>query len=99
MPLICHPFQGSEMGSGATLDCSLFLFTYLVSCQCQVYLLLNLAGWLVWNLWSRGIDPDNAAIPYLTSLGDLIGGLLLAMVFYFNQGTDFVPEESARVEL
>ena len=27
-------------------------------------------------------DPDNAAIPYLTALGDLLGGAFLAAVFH-----------------
>ena len=37
---------------------------------------------LIYILWSKGIDPDNAAIPYLTSLGDLLGGVLLAWAVY-----------------
>ena len=32
-------------------------------------------------LWGRGTDPDSAAIPYLTALGDLLGGGLLAVAF------------------
>jgi len=27
------------------------------------------------------VDPDNSAIPYLTALGDLLGGGLLALAF------------------
>ena len=34
----------------------------------------------------RGIDPDNAAIPYLTATGDLLGGALLAAVFQATKG-------------
>lgn len=34
-------------------------------------------------MWSRKIDPDNSAIPYLTSLGDLLGISLLAVAFQF----------------
>ena len=41
-----------------------------------------MASLLVHWLWSKGIDPDNAAIPYLTSLGDLLGGALLAGSFH-----------------
>ena len=48
----------------------------------QVGLLLHIASVLVYKLWKRGIDPDNAAIPYLTALGDLFGGALLAIVFF-----------------
>jgi len=32
-------------------------------------------------MWKRGVDPDNAAIPYLTAIGDLLGTSLLAMAF------------------
>ena len=32
-------------------------------------------------MWKHHIDPDNSAIPYLTALGDLLGGGLLAMTF------------------
>lgn len=34
-------------------------------------------------MWKRKIDPDNSAIPYLTSLGDLLGISLLAIGFQF----------------
>ena len=32
-------------------------------------------------MWSRGTDPDNAAIPYLTAVGDLLGTAFLAVSF------------------
>ena len=51
---------------------------------------------LVHWLWSRGIDPDNAAIPYLTSLGDLLGGALLAAAFHIYYSPYF---GSAAVDL
>ena len=40
----------------------------------QVLLLLYFCRLLVYWFWSRGSDPDNCAIPYLTALGDLLGG-------------------------
>ena len=51
--------------------------------------LLQVASVLVHWLWSKSIDPDNAAIPYLTSLGDLLGGALLALSFhlYYSSST------------
>ena len=36
---------------------------------------------MVFRMWQRGTDPDNASIPYLTALGDLLGGALLALTF------------------
>lgn len=32
-------------------------------------------------MWTRHVDPDNSAIPYLTALGDLLGGFLLFVAF------------------
>jgi hypothetical protein len=36
-------------------------------------------------MWKKKIDPDNATIPYLTATGDLLGSLLLVLVFLFLQ--------------
>ena len=38
------------------------------SCTMQVAILLYLCQMLVYSMWSRGTDPDNAAIPYLTAV-------------------------------
>ena len=62
-----------------------FALMYFASAIIQVAILLYLAKHLVAWLWNQNIDPDVAAIPYLTSLGDLIGGLLLAATFHFDQ--------------
>lgn len=48
----------------------------------QVFILLYLSRCMVYWMWGRKIDPDNAAIPYLTALGDLFGIGLLALSFY-----------------
>merc|ERR1711953_257034 len=55
-----------------------FTFLYLSAALIQVGLLLKMATKLVNYLWQQNIDPDNAAIPYLTSMGDLLGGGLLS---------------------
>lgn len=34
-------------------------------------------------MWKYKIDPDNAAIPFLTALGDLFGSCFLAIAFVF----------------
>ncbi len=72
------PVSGSQ-GVG-----SMFLVCYLCSSLLQVSLLLCMANLLVHLLWSHSIDPDNAAIPYLTALGDLLGGALLAATFWMT---------------
>jgi solute carrier family 41 len=48
-------------------------------------LLLYIAHVITHLMWKWKIDPDNATIPYLTSLGDLIGSSLLAVAFLFLQ--------------
>ena len=53
-----------------------------INTSSQVGLLLHVASVLVYLMWKRGEDPDNSAIPYLTALGDLLGGILLASVFH-----------------
>lgn len=60
----------------------MFLVLYLSSAALQVAVLLYLCHLLVYYMWSRGTDPDNAAIPYLTAVGDLLGTSLLAMSFF-----------------
>merc|ERR1712083_286538 len=63
----------------------LFLFFYLVAAFLQVAILLLLCKVLVYWMWKRGTDPDNAAIPYLTAIGDLVGTSLLAAAFIVLQ--------------
>jgi len=47
----------------------------------QVTILLFTCQWLVALMWQWAVDPDNAAIPYLTALGDLLGTSLLFVTF------------------
>jgi len=59
----------------------LFLFFYLLAGVCQVAVLLYLCQIIVYCMWSGGTDPDNAAIPYLTAFGDLLGTAFLLLAF------------------
>merc|ERR1712227_1068705 len=59
----------------------LFMGFYLLATTLQVAILLYLAQLVVYWMWKRGTDPDNAAIPYLTAIGDLVGTSLLAVAF------------------
>merc|ERR1712045_63409 len=63
------------------LPSPLFLIFYLVAAVIQVAILLYMCQILVYWMWKRGVDTDNAAIPYLTAIGDLLGTSLLAMAF------------------
>jgi len=60
---------------------AVFIIAYLVASFAQVFLLLYLCQILVYWMWSRGSDPDNAAIPYLTAIGDLLGTGFLTIAF------------------
>lgn len=71
------------MKAGHTSLTPIFVFVYLCVAMMQVAVLLYLAYILIHWMWKRGIDPDNSAIPYLTSMGDLLGISLLAIAFQF----------------
>lgn len=58
-----------------------FGITYLLCSLLQVMVLLYLAYILIHFMWKRKKDPDNAAIPYLTALGDLLGSVFLGLAF------------------
>ncbi|XP_063369983.1 solute carrier family 41 member 1 isoform X1 [Cydia amplana] len=58
-----------------------FGITYLICSLLQVMVLLYMAYVLIHLMWKRKKDPDNAAIPYLTALGDLLGSVFLGMAF------------------
>lgn len=59
-----------------------FALAYLGAAFLQVFLLLIITIWLVPTLWRFRIDPDNAAIPLITALGDLLGTGLLTIGFF-----------------
>ena len=64
-----------------------FLMLYLSAALIQVGILLYSSRPLVMWLWNRGIDPDSSSIPYLTSSGDLLGGIVLSVAFHLD---DFI---------
>lgn len=65
-----------------------FLTLYFLAALFQVGSLLHIANIIVHRMWSHGINPDNSAIPYLTALGDLMGGAFLAAVFQIVHWVD-----------
>lgn len=73
----------SCMKAGHTSLTTLFVMIYLVAALLQVAALLYIAYIMIHWMWKHKIDPDNSAIPYLTSLGDLLGISLLAIAFHF----------------
>lgn len=73
----------SYIKAGHTSLTPIFGVVYLTAATIQVFLLLYIAHILIHWMWTKGIDPDNSAIPYLTAIGDLFGTGLLAMAFQF----------------
>ncbi|XP_049822008.1 solute carrier family 41 member 1-like isoform X2 [Aethina tumida] len=71
------------MKDGDTSLNYLFVIVYLCAAMMQVATLLYVAYIMIHWMWKRKIDPDNSAIPYLTSIGDLLGISLLAIAFQF----------------
>lgn len=74
-------FTISSLKAGHTSTTTTFYVFYLVAALLQIWILLWTAYWMVMAMWKFSINPDNAAIPYLTALGDLLGGALLACTF------------------
>ncbi|KAJ9581568.1 hypothetical protein L9F63_023251, partial [Diploptera punctata] len=70
------------MKAGHTSLTFMFVTVYLIAAMLQVAALLYIAYIMIHWMWKRKIDPDNSAIPYLTSLGDLLGISLLAIAFH-----------------
>jgi len=75
--LIVHVQSG-----GQALPELLFLLIYVMATLIQVSVLFVCAHGIVSNLWCDGLNPDNAAIPYVTSLGDLVGTSCLTAAFW-----------------
>ncbi|TRY64356.1 hypothetical protein TCAL_04282 [Tigriopus californicus] len=62
-----------------------FIGYFLLASLLQVSMLLYVAEKLTLWLWKMRIDPDNASIPYLTALGDLLGGIFLTVASHLNE--------------
>ena len=74
-------FTITFLEAGHTSPTPIFLVIYLTAAVIQVWILLHTAQWMIFWFWTKKIDPDNSAIPYLTALGDLLGGALLWAAF------------------
>ncbi|XP_066559271.1 solute carrier family 41 member 1 [Amia ocellicauda] len=72
----------NSMQAGHTTLTSIFVAFYMTAALLQVLILLYFADWMVNWMWSRGMNPDNFSIPYLTALGDLLGTGFLALSFH-----------------
>lgn len=79
-----------------------FYFAYEAAAFTHVCLLMALSQNLVICLWRNAIDPDNAAIPYVTSLGDVLGSAILAFTFWVltvNHANPFIKAAVAKASV
>lgn len=60
----------------------LFGVLYVLVALVQVAILLYMSRSLVYWLWWWRVDPDNAAIPFITAAGDFTGTGLLTVAFF-----------------
>ncbi|XP_002740553.1 solute carrier family 41 member 1-like [Saccoglossus kowalevskii] len=72
----------SYLQAGHTTITVIFTLAYSLAAVLQVILLLIIADWMIHLMWRKYMDPDNAAIPYLTAIGDLLGTGFLALTFH-----------------
>lgn len=61
----------------------LFLVLYGIITLIQVSILLYICQFLTRLIWKMNCNPDNNSIPLLTSIGDLLGTILLTAAFFF----------------
>ncbi|XP_066997122.1 solute carrier family 41 member 1 [Anabrus simplex] len=73
----------SYLQAGHTSLTPVFVLVYLIAALLQVVMLLYICHIMVHWMWTKRVDPDNSAIPYLTALGDFLGTGLLAIAFQF----------------
>ncbi|XP_019880295.1 solute carrier family 41 member 1 [Aethina tumida] len=80
---IIFVLAADALSSGGVTVSAYFVTSYLSVSLLQIMLLLYIAHLMIHTMWVHKIDPDNSAIPYLTSLGDLLGSSLLLLAFIF----------------
>ena len=73
--LLCTTLNSTRYGVSFN-----FLLMYLAGSQLQVIVLLYLAYVLTFVLWRNRIDPDNCTIPYLTSISDVLGAVIITVI-------------------
>eukprot|EP00416_Gambierdiscus_australes_P041556 CAMPEP_0171100682 /NCGR_PEP_ID=MMETSP0766_2-20121228/53103_1 /TAXON_ID=439317 /ORGANISM="Gambierdiscus australes, Strain CAWD 149" /LENGTH=490 /DNA_ID=CAMNT_0011560553 /DNA_START=43 /DNA_END=1515 /DNA_ORIENTATION=+ len=89
---ICFVFQIVAVRSGGSaLPDPLFMLIYVCAALLQVCSLFVAAHGIVNSLWRCSINPDNAAIPYVTALGDLVGTTCLTAAFWVLESLGGVP--------
>ncbi|KAF9131361.1 hypothetical protein BGW39_001869 [Mortierella sp. 14UC] len=81
------------LGLGHVQWTVLVVLGYWAVALCLIVISLAMAKWITHLFWNRGYDPDNYALPILTSLLDVIGTVLLVVGFWALSYSD--PTSSA----
>lgn len=68
-----------------------FLLLYLIGSQVHVMLLIYFAFVLTFCLWDIRVDPDNCTIPYLTSVSDVSGSLIITAICFMVAPSQVKP--------
>ncbi|KAI9487947.1 hypothetical protein BDB00DRAFT_885013 [Zychaea mexicana] len=74
-----------------------FFFAYFTVSMICTWICLKIGKYMTFGFWKMGYDPDNYVIPYLTASIDLIGTVLLVLVFSLltSSGADDMALEKA----
>ncbi|KAF9191238.1 hypothetical protein BGZ51_007558 [Haplosporangium sp. Z 767] len=72
----------SVLGLGDIQWSAAVVFGYAVVALTLVVIALTLAKWITTLFWRWGYNPDNTALPFLTSLMDVLGTTLLVTCFW-----------------
>jgi cation transporter-like permease len=71
------------LGLGHTSVTPLFTFSYLAVSNLLLFVILKFGRALSSLLWNHGLDPDDHALPYLTSICDVLGTVAIVATFTF----------------
>ncbi|KAJ2475909.1 hypothetical protein IWW47_006418 [Coemansia sp. RSA 2052] len=58
-----------------------FVIVYVAATVIHGLIILVLGRLACTFLWARGYDPDDCVNPFITGTGDMLGTVLLALVF------------------
>lgn len=76
--LICiHVFSLAEI----TVDTDFFI-TFTVLSFCLNYVLLLVSHKVTHWAWDKKLDPDTVSLPYVTSVSDLLGTVLIVVTMW-----------------
>lgn len=70
------------VGLGHTSVTPMFTVAYLSVSILLLIIILKMGRAMCSWLWAHGMDPDDHALPYLTSICDVLGTIMIVMTFF-----------------